>query len=361
MLRILIVIIFLLVLILAIIPKTTKDKDLERKIMRIVGSFTFLAIAIFIFALYQNRTTLFKDDLSNHPVLQTLQARYDTQTKLDLNQYDFRNFNHQLFLTAFEKNQTITHLTLSDLDQAALKTTIDLLGKVTPLTTLELIQIQASQLEQLFNALTHNKKLSTLICRQCRITPENMQALGSMLQTTPQLVHLYLQDSKVDYLDIKYWLDAAKQLTTLHSLELMNNDLDERSAPLLSQIISQQTELTDLNLSGNQLEDTGLNQILQTLVAVNKIEKLNIGFNQSTPSGIDSMLQSISQLSALQVLNINRIQITESQAMRLIEYFRRHPTFNTLYLRSNLLSRDFKLEIQAQQQEFPKKSLVVGN
>ena len=193
-LRILLIAIAVLIFCLIVLPKTAKEKALERLSLKIIVIICIALTTLFSVALFYFKDTLWADHDNYDLILRKVQAIERSDIKsLTLSNYDLRNFSTKALSSVLNNNPKIQTLILKNLtlqDTQGIKSI--LLTNIT-LKTLVLNNITTEGMIELINSLIHNKSINVLALYKIQLNIELLNALKNILEKNKIISSLILE------------------------------------------------------------------------------------------------------------------------------------------------------------------------
>jgi len=307
-LRLLIISIAVLVFCLLLLPRTKKEKIMERKVLKSLIAISIILIIIFSIALYQFRDSLLSSGNDNHPLA-----------------------------TYLRQNPNLTELTL---------------------TKYQLTNIPIAAIQQL---ILSQKDLKTLILNN--ITPENVDALNRIYAPKNTIEHLVINGfkkyqlnallkpaldlfelkslaihypiSEPDFKNVLFFLSNQESIT---QLDFEDAELTSIELQNLSQFLkTYETPLKLLNLTRNKITDGHISMLAKGIKQQNKLKFLSLKLNKLTTLHNDA-IENLLQSKILQTLDLSFNRLEDNTVTRLLLKLTTHPTVSKIYLDRNLLT-----------------------
>ena len=217
---------------------------------------------------------------------------------------------------------------------------------------------------QIAKALQQITSLKVLDLGKSNIHKETCNELALAIDSNRHLENLSLQDNALCS-SVTTVLQRLSKLSSLETLDLQGNQLNENTAELLASVISNNNVLKSLNLCNNSIGKGAL-QIAKALRHITSLRLLNLGDNMLIKEvcnelayaikcniNIESLylhdnklqsfalviLQSLSTITTLRVLNMNNNQIGEKGGDALASVIKSNTGLKELYFSGNNLQR----------------------
>ncbi|KAJ1087851.1 hypothetical protein NDU88_001014 [Pleurodeles waltl] len=298
------------------------------------------------------------------------------------------------FMEKFEKKPNINCLNLNNCGLTA----SDIMELVTLLPFLpELEEFDISwndfvggALKPVAIQLHHIGKLKILKMNNCRLTTDDIEALGESLDYVPYLENLDLSRNgnvggNLHLLTSKFQRNCklkvlkltdcnltsedgtflAKALGVMHNLEMLDLSMNTSLGSSLENIAQELKNIPCLR--GLKLQMCGLNQdSLQFLSAAFKVltelRKLDLSSNKAIGGGFPNSSAELSTLKQLQVLDIHKCGITENDMAALTQVVPLLSSLEVLNISSNRQIGGFSLNLFSRLRFLPKlKSVCVSH
>ena len=217
---------------------------------------------------------------------------------------------------------------------------------------------------QITKALQQITSLKVLDLGKTNIPKETCNGLALAIDSNRQLENISLQDNALGS-SVTTILQRLSKLSSLKTLDLQDNQLNDNTAELLASVILNNSVLKSLNLCNNSIRKGAL-QIAKALQHITSLRLLNLGDNMLIKEvcnelacafkynvNIESLclhdnklqssalviLQSLSTITTLKVLNMNNNQIGKKGGDALASIIRSNTGLKELCVGGNNLQR----------------------
>jgi Ran GTPase-activating protein (RanGAP) involved in mRNA processing and transport len=165
------------------------------------------------------------------------------------------------------------------------------------------------------------------------ISTDGFIAIPGMLLTNTSIQTLSLCNNNLDDQDILLLSQALTQnkLVPLKTLHLSFNDITCQGIECLMNAVWGSTTLREIKLDNNKLKDRGaqLCAVVMTSVALNV---LDLGFNRVTTCGIKALMKNLSENSSLRALGLSGIPIDQNASKAVSYALAYNTSLQALYL-----------------------------
>jgi Leucine Rich repeat len=197
---------------------------------------------------------------------------------------------------------------------------------------------EAGCITKLCEGLRSNKGLKNIDLSSCDLDDDEIAEIVSALQNHPSLVSLVLPfnncgelggyqislllespSCRLRNLDLSFQqrdrrgklvchsvLSALKKNTSLHTLNLTCNKLDDRDAQVMAHVMAHNSDLQDLRLARNGFTDKGIKSIATELSRMKGLKSLSLWGNNFSENGAEALLAGMSMNTELHTLNLFR-------------------------------------------------------
>ena len=338
LLRILLIAIVIFAVCLLILPKTAKEKSLERKTFKVLLAICCGLVGILLVTLFQFKDTLWADDSNSTIVTNKIKNIDYNNQQLALTKYDFQNMNLELLekITLSKKKLHTLELTKMPAEKSPLVAKI--LNVNSNIQTIKLYKTAPAALTSFFVNLQTNGKIKHLILQQHFLQPNNIKSLAATLKQQPQLLTLDLQNNKLRDDGIQYLADYLQHTKNLKTLILRNNQITDTGAKILLNALRFNTSLQRVDLWGNQINDHSMPMLAKTLAENKTITALKLGYNHISDQGTIDLAQGIKNNSSLTWLELNRNPISDQGLHNILNALSENTSITTLLLKTETIS-----------------------
>lgn len=174
--------------------------------------------------------------------------------------------------------------------------------------------------------------LTTLELDNNEIDDEGAEDLGLALANNMTLTTLDLGANNIGPKGAKNLVLALANNTTLTTLSLMMNQIGDEEATDLSLVLANNTTFTSLNLGGNKINNTGAKALGLVLTNNKYLTYLNLSGNLIGDEGAEDLGLALANNTTLTTLNLWNNQIGPQGAKSLVSALANNTTLTTLDL-----------------------------
>ncbi|XP_051970286.1 leucine-rich repeat-containing protein 31 isoform X2 [Xyrauchen texanus] len=274
-----------------------------------------------------------------------------------------KQFVQKLGKTPNSQNLSLSHCDLTATDVVELAT---LLLFLTQLEMMDLSwnDLVGGSLKALTAHLQHIGKLRVLKLCSCRLTAQDLTALGESLDCIPlievldlswnvgigvgnfrhftehlrpesTLKELRLVDCQLSEADVTALSEALPMLTSLEELDLSNNKLLVKGMENLTSSLGSTPKLKTLKLSMCGLNNDGLSILGQALRFIPALEHLDLSCNKESGGGLTKLAINLTVLTNLKSLDMHLCCLTEEDILALVQVAPSFKELRELDLSSN--------------------------
>ena len=238
-------------------------------------------------------------------------------------------------------NLTYLRLALSFISETELFSKIlyaelaQLFGKSLELVDLNLENFFPPLFPALVLALRVNTSLTSLDLRDNSIDDEGASSLSEALRVNTSLTSLYLSHNYFEHEGARSLSEALRVNTSLTSLDLSVNSIGAEGASSLSEALRVNTSLTSLDLSVNSIGDEGASSLSEALRMNTCLTSLHLSVNSIGDEGASSLSEALRMNTCLTSLHLSVNSIGDEGASSLSEALRVNTSLTSLDLSSN--------------------------
>ncbi len=213
--------------------------------------------------------------------------------------------------------------------------------------------------------LTQNRQLKSLDLVNTHIGLEGLKAICTILiDTQYPLERLYLSGNQIDEKGAMVLAQLLASTSTLQELLLSVNHLGDEGTCMLAEGLSQNQTLTNLGLASNNMGNTGATALFKSLENHPTLQKLDLGYSRSTKvleaqanqigdEAMTSFKNVLTKNTTLYHIDLNRNQLTLT-GLKLIE----KGLENNTRLKTLILGKKFQKHTLAQIKQHLEQNLA---
>ena len=187
----------------------------------------------------------------------------------------------------------------------------------------------------LTRALKVNTSLSSLDLAENSIDNEGANSLAQALRVNISLSSLDLAENSIDNEGANSLAQALRVNTSLSSLDLSRNSIGNEGANSLAQALRVNTSLSSLDLAENSIGYEGANSLAQALRVNTSLSSLDLAYNSSGNEGANSLAEALRVNTSLSSLDLSRNSIGNEGANSLAQALRVNTSLSSLGLACN--------------------------
>lgn len=258
-----------------------------------------------------------------------------------------KQFVQKLGKTPHSQNLSLSHCDLTATDVVELAT---LLPFVAQLEVMDLSwnDLVGGSLKALTVHLQHVEKLRVMKLCNCRLTAQDLTALGEALDCIPlievldlswnigvgagnfrhftehlqpesTLKELRLVDCQLSETDVTALSEALPMLSSLEEFDLSNNKLSINGMENLSSSLGSTPRLKTLKLSMCGLNKDSLSVLGQALKFIPALEHFDLSCNKEAGGGLDTLVTNLTLLTHLRSLSMHLCSLTKEDVLALVQ------------------------------------------
>ena len=132
--------------------------------------------------------------------------------------------------------------------------------------------------------------------------------------------------------------NALKNICSLKVFLLSDNNIDDRAAESIEDVLLSNYLMEEIDLSHNYLTSDGLLQVFNILLKTKNIKIIDVSHNLIAADGIEDLAIAISGCPALQSLNISHNALNLTSVLKFSQRFRHHRNLQSLDLSNKIIS-----------------------
>lgn len=183
------------------------------------------------------------------------------------------------------------------------------------------------------NSETMRRRLEELHLGSSSISSEGFFTIPGMLLTNTSLRTLDVSNNGLDDRDIGLLSQALAQNKhiPLENLRLSFNEITCKGVESLMNAIWGSQTLREMKMDNNKIKDRGAQLCAVVLTSV-ALERLDLGFNKVTTAGIKTLMKNLSESTSLVALGLSGIPIDQNASKAVSYALAYNTSLNALYL-----------------------------
>jgi len=196
-----------ILVLLAIVPHTQKEKELEEKTKKIL-QYALITVAVLLaLAAFQFRDSLWQNT-DNIELIESKVRVYDEHSKkLSITNYELKNISAQSLDALLDSREDIKHLTLTNLSAENATVVAGVINSSQHISELRLYRIPSKVFKVIFTNLSPNVGLEIITLDRCKISDENANILATYLGQSKTIKQLNLFDDSISEFAIAMLMD----------------------------------------------------------------------------------------------------------------------------------------------------------
>lgn len=188
----------------------------------------------------------------------------------------------------------------------------------------------------LLNQIKNNdKSLTSLRLGGNQIGDKGAEHLANVLKTNTSLTSLYLGNNNIGEIGLGYLASALKINTSLNSLDIWDNKIGNKGAEYLATVLKINTSLTSLTLYNNEINEKGAEYLTDALKTNSSLTFLNLESNKIGEKGAEYLATMLKTNIYLTSLNITNNKIGEKGVEYLANALKQNNSLTSLNLWNN--------------------------
>ncbi|XP_059390932.1 leucine-rich repeat-containing protein 31-like isoform X1 [Carassius carassius] len=216
-----------------------------------------------------------------------------------------KQFVQKLGKTPHSQNLSLSHCDLTATDVVELATLLPFLAQL-EVMDLSWNDLVGGSLKALTAHLQHVGKLRVLKLCSCRLTNQDLTALGEALDCIPLIEVLDLSwNVGVGGGHFRHFTEHLQPESTLKELRLVDCQLSETDITALSEALPMLSSLEELDLSNNKLSIKGVENFTSSLGSTPQLKTLNLSMCGLSKDSISVLGQALRSVPALEHINLS--------------------------------------------------------
>ena len=192
----------------------------------------------------------------------------------------------------------------------------------------------------IFNSLQYISTLKVLDISNNNIGYQLSDSIAAVINSNCKLEQLWLDGNALLTKGIVRISHALNRLSTLRTLSLCNNGINDDAAYDLSLIIANNTYLEDLQLSSNLFTSAGISTISESCNKVLRLRKLDLFNNRICKDAADKLADTISNCYNLQELYLSNNSLETTGAIKILQALKLNCKLQILTLSNNNIAEE---------------------
>ncbi|XP_016134403.1 leucine-rich repeat-containing protein 31 isoform X1 [Sinocyclocheilus grahami] len=216
-----------------------------------------------------------------------------------------KQFVQKLGKTPHSQNLSLCHCDLTATDVVELATLLPFLAQL-EVMDLSWNDLVGGSLKALTVHLQHVGKLRVLKLCSCRLTNQDLTALGEALDCIPLIEVLDLSwNVGVGAGNFRHFTEHLQPESTLKELRLVDCQLSETDITALSEALPMLSSLEELDLSNNKLSIKGMENFTSSLGSTPQLKTLKLSMCGLSKDSISVLGQALGSVPALEHINLS--------------------------------------------------------
>ncbi|XP_016309328.1 leucine-rich repeat-containing protein 31 [Sinocyclocheilus anshuiensis] len=216
-----------------------------------------------------------------------------------------KQFVQKLGKTPHSQNLSLCHCDLTATDVVELATLLPFLAQL-EVMDLSWNDLVGGSLKALTVHLQHVGKLRVLKLCSCRLTNQDLTALGEALDCIPLIEVLDLSwNVGVGAGNFRHFTEHLQPESTLKELRLVDCQLSETDITALSEALPMLSSLEELDLSNNNLSIKGMENFTSSLGSTPQLKTLKLSMCGLSKDSISVLGQALRSVPALEHINLS--------------------------------------------------------
>uniref|UniRef100_A0A8C1CMX2 Leucine rich repeat containing 31 n=1 Tax=Cyprinus carpio carpio TaxID=630221 RepID=A0A8C1CMX2_CYPCA len=216
-----------------------------------------------------------------------------------------KQFVQKLGKTPHSQNLSLSHCDMTATDVVDLATLLPFLAQL-EVMDLSWNDLVGGSLKALTIHLQHVGKLRVLKLCSCRLTNQDLTALGEALDCIPLIEVLDLSwNVGVGAGNFRHFTEHLQAESTLKELRLVDCQLSETDITALSEALRMLSSLEELDLSNNKLSIKGMENFTSSLGSTPQLKTLKLSMCGLSKDSISILGQALRSVPALEHINLS--------------------------------------------------------
>ena len=185
--------------------------------------------------------------------------------------------------------------------------------------------------------LIRNNRLDTLRVDDCGVVDLEMSEFSFELQRNTTLRTLFLHGNTINEEGMHALADALTHSSTLHTLSLCHNIISATGMHGLADALTHNIALHALHLNNDRISDAGTHALAGALTHNTTLHELFLSDNRIGDAGMHALANALTHNSTLHTLSLSGNVISEASMHALADTLARNNTLHTLSLSDNMI------------------------
>jgi Ran GTPase-activating protein (RanGAP) involved in mRNA processing and transport len=185
-----------------------------------------------------------------------------------------------------------------------------------------------------------NKALTKIVVIENKLSDAGIKILSQFIQKKATLTDLTIRDTKFGPEGYKD-LAAALKNSNIKKLDVSENQMDEASVQLFSEVLSS-SKLTQVELSFNGLNSKSVELISKGVEGSKTIVKIDLSENKIEDEGAKYIADLITKNPTVEKIDLSNNNITNAGVKAIIEAMDKNKTIKKVYVYRNSLTQEIK-------------------
>lgn len=201
--------------------------------------------------------------------------------------------------------------------------------------------IRGSGASAIANTLIKNKnnKLTVLTLDNNQIDNKGAEKIAEMLKVNNVLLKLFISNNNIDDNGVEKIIEALKINRSLTYLAINASNISDIGAEKIAEMLKVNRTLVTLEICNNKIGSNGFAKILEALNVNKTLIKLYISENQIGDDGIKNIVDVFKTNKSLAYLSLNSCNITDSGAEKIAEMLKVNRTLIGLEICNNKIGQ----------------------
>ena len=199
----------------------------------------------------------------------------------------------------------------------------------------ECVEMLASGVNFMSSEGLKNVRITTLVIHDNNITERGATALAEMLKENRTLQQLNVSHNSIGHGGATALVEILKENRTLQQLTVSSNFIGDEGATTLAEMLKENRTLQQLNISMNSIGDGGATALAEMLKENRTLRKLDISHNSVGNGGATALAEMLKENTMLQQLHVNYNSIGVGGATALAEILKENRMLQQLDISHN--------------------------
>ena len=177
--------------------------------------------------------------------------------------------------------------------------------------------------------------ITKLVLSRNNITDRGAATLAEMLKENRTLQQLNISDNSIGGEGATALAETLKENRTLRQLEVTNNSIGDEGATTLAEMLKENKTLQQLNISGNSIGSEGATALAEMLKENRTLQQLDVSHNSIGSGGGTALAEMLKENRTLQQLDVSFNSIGSGGATALAEMLKESRILQQLMVNGN--------------------------